>query len=182
MKKDIFLGIVSLLVIIVLIWLLFSTVSQEILLGLFVGLTPSIVLYYLHIRKEERDRHDWLLRNKNAYLTEIVDILVSSGYNKEGSEEKKTATLLKRFEHLRPALLVWGAPSVLHAWNELQQISHDTDSVESIIRKSERFFRVIRKELKHDDSKLAPGMVWATLLKPEEKQKSLDACKGEVYK
>ena len=46
MSKGIFIGIVSLLVIGGLIWLLFSTVSHELLLGLCVGLTPSIVFVF----------------------------------------------------------------------------------------------------------------------------------------
>ena len=50
------------------------------------------------------------------------------------------------------------------------------------IKAGERFLRAIRKELGHNDSSMSPGEVLATMLKPEDKQAALDACKGEVSK
>ena len=176
-----FIRLVVVLTGIALLFWFFSNVSHEILIGMFAGLMPSGILWHLQIRKEEKEERDWLLRNKEAFLAEIVDTLTSALHDKKNSEEKKGEIMLKRLERLQPALLIWGKPYVFYAWNDMQKNSHSTESMESKIKNGERLMRAIRKQLKHDDTSLKPGMVWATLLNTGDKQIALDACKGEVY-
>ena len=181
MSKQMIIGFVGLIGIIGFLIFLFWFFTPEVLLAFMAGATPSAILLYLQNRKEEKEYSNWLLRNKEACLAEIVDIFISSLHDTKGSEEEKGKRVLQRIKRLQPALFVWGSPSILRAWDEIQERSTAGDSLENSIRKGERFFRTIRKELGHDDSSLKPGEVWATLLKPEEKQKALDACKDEVY-
>lgn len=181
MNRQMIIGLVGLIGIIGFIIFLFWFFTPEVLLAFIAGASPSVILLYLQNRKEEKEHRNWLLRNKEAFLAEIADIFVSSLHDTKNSKEEKGKRVLQRIKHLQPALFVWGSPSILRAWNEIQERSTAGDSLEDATRKGERFFRTIRKELGHDDSSLKPGEVWATLLKPEDKQKALDACKGEVY-
>ncbi|MDD9868773.1 MAG: hypothetical protein OXU50_02600 [Gammaproteobacteria bacterium] len=185
MNKDTIISFVTFLIIVAIVGSLFwffSSVPHEILVGIFVGLVPSGILWHLQIRKEKREHRNWLLRNKEAYLTELVDILISSLHDEKGSEEEKVLKIRNKLKHFLPALLVWGTPPMLRAWNDLQNSrAKGGESEEDFIKGGERFFRTIRKELGHDDSALKPGELWATLIRSEEKQKVLDACKDEVY-
>ena len=180
-KKTIAFSFILIVGITGLLFWFFSKVSHEILLGLFAGLVPSLVILHIQNRKNQVEHHNWLLRNKEAFLTEIVDIFISPLHDEKGSEKAKNDKILKRLNRFLPALFVWGSPSIFRAWSELIQ-STDPDSLEDSIKKYERFFRAIRKELGYDDSSLAPGEVSAILLKLEDKQKALDACKDEIYK
>ena len=181
MNKHLIIGFVGLIGIISFIIFLFWFFTPEVLLAFIAGATPSVILLYLQNRKEEKEHHNWLLRNKEACLAEIADIFVSSIYDERSSEQERNKKVLERLKRLKPALFVWGSPSILRAWNEMQEMSAVDESLENGIRRGEKFFRTIRKELGHDDSSLEPGELWASLLKAEEKQKALDACKGEVY-
>ncbi len=181
MKKQFFISSIVFVGFIFFLFWFFSKVSHEILLGLFAGLTPSGVLWYLQNRKDEKEHHNWLLRNKEAYLTEMVDVFISLLHDKKSSAEKKAEKLEKRLLRLQPALFVWGTPVVIHAWNQMQLNIKDSNDLDNVIRNGERFFRSIRKELGHDDSLLKPGELWAALLRPGDKQRALDACKGETY-
>lgn len=181
MIKQQVIGILALLIILGFLALLIRLLSTEVLLAFIAGAMPSVVLLYLQNRKEKKDDYNWLLRNKEACLAEIVDIFISLANDQQSSEEQKNKLLLQRVKRLQPALFVWGSPQVLRAWNELQEIPSDGETLENTIRRGEKFFRAIRKALGHDDSFLKPGELWATLLKSEEKQTALDACKNEVY-
>ena len=179
-KKESVTGFLILAILIFGVVFLLKNISSDIWVGLM-ALLSSGVLVYLQKRKEEREHRNWLLRNKEAYLTDIVDLLISSIQDKESSEKVKQAKLLKRLKHLKPALMLWGSPSFIRAWDLMQQMPTGVDS-ETAIATGEKFFRAIRKELEHDDSSLKPGEISATiLLKHEDKQIALDACKNEVY-
>ena len=159
--------------------LVFSNVSHEILLGLFVGLTPSVILWYSQKNKEEKEHKNWLLRNKEAFLIDFMDIFISLSQDKTSNAKQKEEIVLKRMHHIQLALLVWGSSAMFRAYEELLKATGEDFA--SKTRSGERFFRIIRNELGHDDSALAPGAVWAHLLKSENKQQALDACKGEIY-
>ncbi len=164
------LGIVTLFIIIVT-----KNFQLETLLVFFAGSFPSLIYWSAQRRKEKQERENWILRDKKAYLIELVSIFDSFIQDK-GSDEAKQRKLLKRFKSFRPALLIWGSPPVIKVWNEQKDISGD--SMEGI-RQAEKLFRAIRKELDHDDSQLPPGAIVATLVKPEEKKKVYEACKDE---
>lgn len=151
--------------------------QPETLLAFFAGSLPSLIYWSAQKRKERRERENWILRDKYAYLIELVS-MYDSFIQSKGSDEAKQRQLLKRFKSFRPALLIWGSPSVIKMWNELPNIS--SDSTEGI-RQAEKLFRTIRKELDHDDSQLPPGEIVATLIIPEEKERVREACQDEEY-
>ena len=157
----------------------FFNISPDIWVGLIAGLSPYGVTVYLQKRKEEREHYDWLLRNKEACLTEMVDVIMSLLHDVKKGKKIDEDELLEKFQQLQPAMMLWGEPSVIDAWGSIQQSS--SRGLEEIIRSGERLFRAIRKELGVDDSSLKLGELWAALLKPEDKQTALDACNNEVY-
>ena len=179
MKKQIFFGFLFLAFVLGVLFWFFSNVSHEILLGLFVGLTPSVILWYSQKNKEEKEHKNWLLRNKEAFLIDFMDIFISSCQDKTSNAKQKEETALKRMHHIQLALLVWGSSAMFRAYDEFLKVTGE--DLAGKTRTGERFFRIIRNELGHDDSTLAPGAVWGHILKPEDKQQALDICKGEIY-
>lgn len=157
--------------------LVFRYFQPETLLALIVGLMPSIIFLWTQKNKEKREHANWVLRNREAYLLELVRIFTLFLINK-GSDESKQKKLMKQMEAFRPGLLVWGSPSVLELWNDLLEVSKNPADG---IKKGERMLRTIRKELGQDDSSLTPGAIMATLIKAEERQQVYEVCKGEIY-
>lgn len=180
MKTQTFIGFAVFLVIAALVVWFFIATELDILLGVLVGLVPSAILLYQERQKAKREDRNWLLRNKEACLIEMVDAIISGISDKKGTKEERAARMVERLQMLRSPLLIWGSPSFISAWNQFQRTSHGGDPSE-IFKASERLFRAIRKELEHDDSDLVPGEVLATILRLEDKGIALDACRGENY-
>lgn len=151
--------------------------QPETLLALIVGLMPSIIYMWTQRNSKKREHANWILRNKQAHLLELVSMFNSFLIDKS-SDESKQRKFAKKLESFRPGLLIWGPPAVIELWNDL--IDKTGDSAESI-KKGERMLRIIRKELGHDDSSLTPGAIMATLIKAEDKQQVYEVCKGETY-
>lgn len=151
--------------------------QPETLLALIAGLVPSIIYWSVQRRKERKERENWILRDKKAYLLEIVNILNSILISQEG-EGIKQRKLKKRVESFRPALLTWGSAPMIKIWNELTNMTNDSTE---IIQNGEKLLRAIRKDLGHNDSSLKPGDVMAILVQSEEKEKVYEACKDDKY-
>lgn len=151
--------------------------QPETLLAFFAGLLPSLIYWSAQRRKEKQERENWVLRDNKAYLIELVSMFDSFIQDK-GSDEAKQRKFLRRFKSFRPALLIWGSPSVIKLWNELKDVS--SDSTEGI-RKAEKLLRTIREDLGHKDSSLKPGEVIATLVKYGDKEKVYKACENDKY-
>ncbi len=152
--------------------------NSQLLLGLIAGLIPSIITILMQRQNQERERQNWLLRNKDAFLIEIIEIFVSQTDPERKMTNKEMA---KRIKNMRPAMIAHGSGDTLEAWAEMTSSSTENMSMEEITKRGERFFRAIRKDLGRDDSNTLPGAVSATLITEEEKQAIFDACKGEKY-
>lgn len=157
---------------------IFKYFQPETLLALIVGLMPSIIYIWTQRSSKKREHANWILRDKRAHLLELVSMF-SSLLTDKSSDEIKQRNIAKKLELVRPGFLIWGPPDMIELWNNL--FDDRSDPTENI-KKGERMLRIIRKELGHNDSKLPPGAIIATLIKAEEKQKVYEVCKGEVYK
>lgn len=172
------LGFVILLVAGFTVYWIFREVDHNLLLGLIIGLVPSIITWILQKQRIAHEHQRWLLSDKKAYFVEIVHILSSMLAAGRKKKSMSTEDLVEKFESLRPGLITWGSPSIIRSWRELQKPS---DDLSEMYRKMERFLRVIRKEAGCDDSELKPGEVTSIFLKERDKQTVLDACKKEIY-
>jgi len=160
-------------------WL--QTLGLDLLIGLFVGLTPSMMILYQRKKEREEDYQNWLMQNREACAIELVRMLIESVMNDDiRSEQGKQDALLKRIRRNLPAMMIWASPNLIKQWGEMAKLKEGEDS-KSVIRRGERLLRTIRHDLGHDDSDLKPGALWAMLIKPEEKQLSFDACDGEDH-
>ncbi len=175
-KKSIALGLLIIAGLVLLFWYLLSN-NFNLFAGLMAGLTPSMITIYLQRENQEQEHRNWLLRDKNAFLVDIMDIFTSISNSDRKMTQKK---LLERIKSIQPALLAHASSKVLKAWDDVKNVEKYGD-VERGIRNGERFFRVIRKDLGHDDSDLLPGAIMATIIIAEDKQEAFDACKGEKY-
>ena len=167
------LGIIALAILVGGVILFFKYFKPETFIALIAGLLPAIIFWRLQIRREEKEHHNWLLRNKKAYLIDFVDNLSKTLHNKgtEAEKEKKISESLKSFT---PALVVWGTPDMITAWNELGK--NELKDANNSIRMAEQLLRMIRKELGHDDSGLRKGEVMSIFIKGDEKDAIIKAC------
>ena len=171
-----FLIISSIVGIIGLVYFLFTS-KQDLFIGLLAGLVPTAVTIWQYRKQTKREHEQWLLRNRDAFMIEIINIFVSMLDRKDKTDsEQEQKELLERIRALRPALLAHAPASTLRAYTALQDLSG-----KNTMREGERFFRAIRKDLGHDDSKLKPGEVWGTLLDKEGREEILRSCRGERY-
>lgn len=162
------LGLLIIAGIVFIFWFLFTVFSPEAFLAYVAGLSPAIAVVYWQIRREKTERSNWLLRNEEAYLSEFVDLFFTVVHSKEAGKFVQSNKFEKRIQALQPALLMWASPGVLIEWNEFQRASMNTVSSEDAIRNSEKFFRSLRKELGHDDTRLPQGLIMASFLKDKE--------------
>ena len=158
----------------VIIWWVFST-NEDLAIGLIVGLIPSLITLYQRKKEREEDYKNWLMQNKEACYIELATILMSTF-----ASETKRQRLITKFNRLKPALVVWGSPSILLEYERMQNL-HGKVSRDESIKFGERIFRALRKNLGHDDQNLKSGLLWATLILPEIKDQVYEACKGETY-
>ena len=175
------LGIIIILVVIAfIVWWLHAS-GLDLLVGVIVGLVPSFLLFYQRRQDREENHKNWLLQNKEACAIELVDIFMSSALNVDNkSEQAKQDEMQRRLKILLPAIIVWGKPNLIEAWETMQTQTIGRD-IGEITRQGERFLRAVRESLGHDDKGLRPGAVWAALIKPDEKEIIYKACKGETY-
>lgn len=168
------LGMIALAILVGGVILVFNYLKPETFIALIAGLLPAIIFWRLQIRREKKEHHNWLLRNNKAYLIDFVDNLAKTLHSKEKESEKEK----KIFESLKsftPALVVWGTPDMITAWNELGK-NELKDANNNSIRMAEQLLRMIRKELGHDDSGLRKGEVMSTFIKGDEKDAIIKAC------
>lgn len=163
-----------------LIW--FNILSVNLLIGVVVGLVPSMIAINQKKKDREEDYSKWLMQNKEACAIELVNTFITAIYtDKELSNQKKQDRMLERLNRVIPALVIWASPSLIRQWEELTTAPQG-DDVANVTRRGERFIRTVRKDLGNkNDYRLAPGTFWATLVKSDDKQKAYDACKGEKY-
>ena len=83
------LGFVTLAILIWALILLFNYLMPETFIALLAGLLPTIIFWRLQIRREKKEHHNWVLRNKEAYLIELVETLSKTLHSKEDEAKKE---------------------------------------------------------------------------------------------
>ena len=150
-------------------------VSGDLIVGLLIGLLPLIISLYQQEKKEEKERRNRLLADKNACVVEMVYMCVSLA---KGDQQNILQKMEKQYRDIQPAIISWGSPKVLKAWMEFQTPSNPPEEVHI---KFDKFLRATRNQLGVSNSGLRPGEVLSAIVRTEERQKILDACKDAVY-
>ncbi|MDA8030262.1 MAG: hypothetical protein MPK62_03855 [Alphaproteobacteria bacterium] len=161
--------------------------NPEILVALVIGLLPSAVVLYVQNRKEEQDRytqnrkeeqrrHKWLLENRASVLEELVYVYgkaVSLARLPDNSPQKKKSfeDIVKRTLENKSKLIVWAPLSVIRALQDAEDASFvRKDSPEYFLGIVDELFRIIRKELDHNDSGLEKYELLGLYLLPDARE------------
>ncbi len=148
---------------------------------LFLGIIiafMSLAYKIISDRIKKREEHqEWLLRNKNAILIEIVDLLTSGLGSTKNIGRRE---LDRRLKNINPALIAHGSNELLKTFGAFRK-SKGQQNTDEIIKTGERLLRIIRAELGLDDSKMLPGGVLSSILGESGKQFAFEICKDEKY-
>ncbi len=79
--------------------------------------------------------------------------------------------MLKKIMLFKKALLVWGSPDIIEAWNHFELVSEKSPTPDTMLTEMEKILRAIRKDLGHDDSQLKFGSIFALLIVAEDKKR-----------
>ena len=152
---------------VLLAWLLMNSESQ-----LAVGLAAaaltvvgSLATVLLTKWQERRTQVQLALRDKKVpmyeqLITLVFDALLGGKRGKKMTE----AEMAKRLADLTPGLVVWGAADVVKAYATFRRLSAQPGAAEkgaAVMLSVEQIFRMIRKDLGHDDSILNDGDILA---------------------
>ena len=156
-----------------LLWYLFAEANQ-LLIGLFAGLLPSIITIIIHINNQKKEHKNWILRNRDAFLIQIIDMVITASHGEDVVDMKK------HVKSIQPALIAYGSKDLLEAWKDMLKMSEETDMSKMLVR-SEKFLRALRKELGHDDSAMPPGYIFTAITKPDGKEEILKHFRGAKH-
>ena len=138
------------------------------LLGMFL---VALITNY-QTKKREIDARHFTERRKGyeQFVNLLFDFIESSKNNKNLTEKE----MLPQIILFKKALLIWGGPNIIKAWNQFEIKSSDKLPPEKALEEMEKILKEIRKDLGHDDSKLESGNLLGLFLIAEDKKKLLE--------
>ncbi|MDA8003190.1 MAG: hypothetical protein MPL62_18045 [Alphaproteobacteria bacterium] len=156
--------------------------NPEILIALVIGLLPSAIVLHVQNRTEKRERHKWLLEKRATVLAGLI-----SAFGKMFKAGRFSTTLAERQQKTleiqqvlmdnKSDVIAWAPISVIRAWKEMEAFTFDggalnatNKSLMETIESLDKVFRVIRKELDHDDSSLKKGELVGVFLSDEARK------------
>lgn len=140
------------------------------LIGLFGIVCVALLTQYYAQKREIAARH--FVEKTKAY-SHVFDLVFKILTNtKEGKSIKETE-LFKDGMELKKALMVWGSQDVLKAWNKYEVDAAADNAPDKILLNVDAIFRRIREDLGHNDSSMAEGELFKTLIIATEKEKFL---------
>ncbi len=138
------------------------------LLGMFL---VALITNYQTRKREIDARH--FVDKREGYM-QFIDLLfdfIQSSRNNKNLTEKE---MLPKIILFKKALLIWGGPNIIEAWNSFEIKSGNELTPEEILKEMEKVLREIRKDLGHDDSQLKFGNLSGLFIIAEDKRKLLD--------
>ncbi len=137
------------------------------LIGLFGVISAALVTHYQTKKREINARHFSDKREAYMHMIDLLfELLLSTKKNEKLPEEK----MIEKMTQFKKALIVWGGPQIIEAWNRFEIESNDGPSSEKMIHDMEKILRAIRKDLGHDDGMLKFGSLWGLLLVAKDKK------------
>ena len=140
------------------------------LIGLFGMLSAALVTHYQTKKREINARH---FADKREGYMHMIDLLFDLIMSVKKGEELSEEVMLKKIMPFKKALIVWGGPQIIEAWNQFEMKSDNGLSPKEMIQEMEKILRAIRKDLGHDDSMLKFGSLWGLMLVAKDKKMAL---------
>lgn len=138
------------------------------ILGAFAALTAAIIAHHFSKKREISARH--FIEKQRAYK-EIFDITFDFVSSNVTNQAVTDDDLMQKMIAIKKSLMIWASPEVLKAWIDIQRTADVNQSPEAAILKWENLYRLIRKDLGHNDSSLPKGELMGLILKsPDHEQ------------
>ena len=119
------------------------------LIGLFGMLTAALVTHYQTKKREINARH---FADKREGYMHMIDLLFELILSVKKSEKLPEEKMLEKIVPFKKALIVWGSPQMIEAWNRFEITSENGLSPEEMIQQMEKILRLIRKDLRSESS------------------------------
>ena len=141
------------------------------LIGLLGMLTAALIAHYQTKKREINAR---LFDDKSKGYMHMIDLLFDFIIKGKKGEELTEEQTLEGMLKFKKALIVWGGPKVIEAWNSFEVNSASERTPHDMVREMEGILRAMRKDLGHDDSALKFGSLWGLMLVAEDKNAAFE--------
>lgn len=138
------------------------------LLGMFL---VALITNYQTRKREIDARH---FADKREGYMQFFDLLFTLIQSSKSGKSLTEEEMLPKIILFKRALLIWGGPNIIEAWNNFEIKSGDKLAPEEMLKEMEKVLREIRKDLGHDDSQLKFGNLSGLLLVAKDKEKLLE--------
>lgn len=163
-------------------WVFFDNVREaepSIKAGLIGFLSVISVAVFAHYQTKNREINARLFAEKRDGYMHMIDLIFELVRSQKTGGVVSEEILVEKMMDFKKALIIWGGPNVIEAWNGFEMKSADGLSAETVMVEMEKILRSIRKDLGHNDSLLKFGNLSGLLLIAEDKnmilRENLDA-------
>ena len=123
-----------------------------------------------HHQTKKREINARLFADKREGYSHVIDLIFDLLRATKKKQELSSEELLEKMLLFKKALIIWGGPKAITAWNEFEMGSGRAESDKETFQRMEKILRAIREDLGHDDMTLAAGSLLALLIVPEDKE------------
>lgn len=121
------------------------------LIGILGVLIAGIITQYYTKKREVNARH---YEDQRRVYMQLIDLIYSMAHENKSGKKPTNKGIESKMIDLSKALMIWGGPEMIKAWNNYRSDSAKSKSPEEGLKKMELILKTIRKDLGHDDSSL----------------------------
>jgi hypothetical protein len=145
------------------IWAFFSS-SPEIKVAIlsFLAAAFAAIISNHQTRLREIEARQFIEKNK-AY-NDILELILEIFTKSRSGGNVEEGVLIERIMKFKKNLIIWGGSESIQAWIDYEELCIEKREGQEILAAMENIFRVIRKELGHQDQGLKFGKLTALFL------------------
>ena len=151
----------------------FDEVDASIQAALIGFSSVTIAALIAHYQTKKREINARLFADKRAGYTKIIGLIFDLAEAQRKKQKVSNAKMVGKMIDFKKALIIWGGPKAITAWNEFETGSGNPSgsdpSGKEVVERMEKILRAIREDLGHDDNTLEPGSLMALMIVPEDK-------------
>ncbi len=155
-----------------LVWVFIANISKAdtSVIAALIGFPPVIIAALAaHYYTKKREIDARLFADKRAGYTEVMDLIFDILMATKNNQKLSNKNMLEKMLRFKKALIIWGGPKAITAWNEFELQSGRSPSNEEMFQQMEKILRAIREDLGHDDGTLPNGSLMALIIVAEDK-------------
>lgn len=150
-------------------------ISVAVIAGVnIVGVVISGIVAHTFTKRRENSARQFLCKHEcyEGVMQILADILKPIMLGRE-SDDKQKKGVLKRFLDVKVKLLIWSGKDVLNAVHAAFPVGVRNLNEENIECRFENLIRAMRKELGHNDKRIAEGCIIRLLIKNDGRKKNI---------